>query len=172
MTDTTIVGLRLGRIGYHIAVVAEKDPQALKPWAQVLVVTPILYSAACWMPKLVILTLYLRIFNEKPYRIACYTMIGIITALAVADIIAGATICTPIAFLWDKTIKGGHCINIVQYYRWGTLPNAVTDLFMLILPLPVVWKLHTTKRVKIGLTLTFLTGSVYVYHISIHRTPS
>ena len=139
---------------------AEHNPAALIPWAKVLVVTPIIYSAACCLPKVVILLLYLRIFASSSYRIACYVLLAIVVALAISDVIAGATLCTPISYLWDKTIEGGHCINIPVFYRWGTLPNAITDLFMLILPLPVVWKLHATQRVKIGLTITFLTGSM------------
>lgn len=84
----------------------------------------------------------------------------LVIALAISDIIAGATLCTPISYLWDKIIEGGHCVDIPASYRWGTLPNAITDLFMLMLPLTVVWKLHTTQRVKIGLKRTFLTGSI------------
>lgn len=141
-------------------VVEEYDPDALIPWAKVLVVTPILYSAACCLPKLAILSLYLRIFVTPIYRRACYAMIGIIIALAVSDMITGGTLCTPIAYLWDKTIPGGHCVNIPEFYRWGTLPNAITDLMMLVLPLPIVWRLNTTTRIKVGLTITFLTGSV------------
>ncbi|KAF7917047.1 uncharacterized protein EAE97_012067 [Botrytis byssoidea] len=155
-----LVGVKIGRVGYHMDVVEVKDPAALISWAKVLVVTPIVYSAACCIPKIVILTLYLRIFTQTAYRIACYILITIVVCLAIADIISGATLCTPVAYLWDKTIPGGHCIDIVTFYRWGTLPNAITDVFMLILPLPVVWKLHTSKRVKIGLTITFLTGSI------------
>lgn len=157
---SALIGLKYGRIGYHMNVVARYDPSALVPWAKILVVTPIIYSAACCMPKLVILTLYNRVFVTPGYRIACYTMMGIIVAVALADMITGAAICTPLAYLWDKKIEGGHCINIPAYYRWGPLPNAITDLMMLVLPFPVVWNLNTTTRIKIGLTVTFLTGSV------------
>ena len=159
-TDGT-VGLDLGHIGYHLEVVAETAPYALKPYAQILVVAVILYSLACAFPKLVILTLYLRIFNEKKYRIACYTVMGLVITFALAGIIGGATQCIPLSYLWDKTIQG-HCFDIVQFYRWGTLPNIVVDVIMIILPLPVIWKLHASRQVKFGLTVTFLTGSVYV----------
>lgn len=147
-------------IGYHFAVVVQKNPEALIPWGKILFVTPILYSFACCFPKLVLLSLYLRIFTQKPYRVACYILAGLVIAIAIADVITGFVVCTPIAFMWDKTIPGGHCINIPIFYRWGTLPNAITDFFMLILPLPVVYNLQVPKTVKIGLTLTFLTGSV------------
>ena len=38
--------------------------------------------------------------------------------------------------------------------------NAITDLVMLVLPLPSIWHLNTTRSKKIGLTIVFLTGSI------------
>lgn len=87
-------------------------------------------------------------------------------SLAVADTVAASVMCLPLDYLWDKSIPGGKCINIAAFYRWGSLPNAVSDLFMLVIPLPTVWKLQVERKVKIGLTVTFLTGSVYVYPFS------
>lgn len=103
--------------------------------------------------------LYLRIFNEKKYRNACYAIMGLVILVALADIVATFTECIPISKLWDPSIDG-HCANIGQLYRLGTLPNVVIDLLMLVLPLPVVWKLHVSRQVRIGLTVTFLTGSM------------
>jgi hypothetical protein len=87
-------------------------------------------------------------------------LIGITIALALGNIIAGAAECIPIEYLWDKSIQGGHCFDIVQFYRWGTLPNVVLDFLILLLPLPAVWRLHSSVGVKVGLTATFLTGSM------------
>ncbi|KAL8834224.1 MAG: hypothetical protein Q9170_003855 [Blastenia crenularia] len=39
------------------------------------------------------------------------------------------------------------------------IPNIVTDVAMLILPMPMVWKLHTTKGRKVGLTLHLVFAS-------------
>ncbi|KAI9041022.1 uncharacterized protein KD926_007438 [Aspergillus affinis] len=86
--------------------------------------------------------------------------LSFIITYAVADILAGAFVCWPIAYLWDKSIAGGHCINIPAFYRWGTLPNILIDLQMLILPQPVVWSLQIPKQVKFGLAATLLTGSI------------
>ncbi|KAL4948120.1 hypothetical protein BDW69DRAFT_199121 [Aspergillus filifer] len=161
MNIVSFLALEKGRVGYHLDVVEARYPEAFVTLAKVLVATPIMYSAACAFPRIMLLSLYLRIFTlQKSYRIACYTLIALVVALAVSDILAGAFQCTPIAYLWDKTIKGGHCIDIPQFFRYGTLPNVIIDLLMLVLPQPVVWKLHSPTHVKVGLALTFLTGSV------------
>ena len=155
------MGIRLGRVGYHLDVVEAIYPDAFVPWARVLVATPIIYSAACAFPRIMLLSLYLRILTwQKTYRLACYALMGLVIAYAVADILAAAFECIPIAYIWDKTIPGGRCINIPLFYRWGTLPNAIIDVLMLILPQPIVWKLQAPAHVKVGLAMTFLTGSM------------
>ncbi|GLA16442.1 hypothetical protein AnigIFM62618_003021 [Aspergillus niger] len=156
-----ILSLDIGRVGYHLDVVEVIDPQALVPWAKCLYATPIIYSAGCCFPRVVLLTLYLRICEKnRRYRLACYSLMAFIVVFAIADIMAGAFECWPVAYLWDKTIVGGKCDNIPMFYRWGTLPNVIIDVAMLILPQPVVWKLQVPAQVKYGLAVTFLTGSI------------
>ena len=79
-----------------------------------------------------------------------------------ANVVAGLTICTPLDYLWDKSIARGHCINVAAFYRYAPMPNIFTDLAMLLLPLPLIWRLQTSRSTKIGLTFTFLTGSMCV----------
>ena len=81
--------------------------------------------------------------------------------LAVSCIITDLVQCVPLVSLWDKTING-ECIDLALYFQWGTLPNSIVDLCILLLPIPVIWKLHVSRHVKVGVAATFLTGSVYV----------
>ncbi|KAI9640226.1 hypothetical protein NHQ30_011464 [Ciborinia camelliae] len=160
-TVVALVGISTtGGIGYHITDVATYNPTALITWAKILVIGAITYVASCCIPKMVILSLYLRIFTSKFARLTCYLLIFVVVGLAIADTVAASVMCLPLDYLWDKSIPGGKCINIPALYRWGSLPNAVSDLFILIVPLPTVWKLQVERRVKIGLTITFLTGSI------------
>ena len=68
--------------------------------------------------------------------------------------------CKPIAYSKDRTIAGGTCIDQLAYFRYNTIPNISIDVAMLILPLPLVWKLQTSTTQKLGLTAIFLTGVV------------
>lgn len=42
-----------------------------------------------------------------------------------------------------------------------SVPNIVTDLIMLLLPMPVIWRLKLPTKQKIALTGVFLLGSLY-----------
>ncbi|PLB48302.1 hypothetical protein P170DRAFT_411057 [Aspergillus steynii IBT 23096] len=157
----SLVLINAGLVGYHMDVIAATNPHLLVPWAKCLYATPPVYSAACCFPRVILLTLYLRIVHaQKPYRVACFALITFVVALGVADTLAGAFECWPVAYLWDKSIPDGHCFDIPLFYHWGTLPNVLVDLMMLILPQPVIWYLQVPAQVKFGLAATLLTGSI------------
>lgn len=112
------------------------------------------------LPKISILCLYLRIFVKRGTRIACYVLIGVITANWIAFSIADIFQCTPVAYQWDKSIAHGTCFNDTLFSRASSVPNIITDVVMLVLPIPVLWRLQTSTVRKLGLTVVFFTGSV------------
>jgi len=63
--------------------------------------------------------------------------------------------CRPLAYHWDKSIPGGKCGNIMVGYKYFTIPNLLTDIIMLILPLPAIYKLQGT------FVLTTELGAMY-----------
>ncbi|KAL9046218.1 MAG: hypothetical protein Q9214_000893 [Letrouitia sp. 1 TL-2023] len=64
------------------------------------------------------------------------------------------------AFLWDPTIPGGHCINVQQFLKWMTFPNVLTDIVILVLPVKIAWSLDLPTSQKVALTITFSAGLV------------
>lgn len=135
-------------------------PGNLIVYAKFIIAVPLLYLAAVVFPKLAILAIYLRVFTQPRFRIVCYLLAAVLVANWIGTTVAGLLICRPLRYLWDHSIPGGHCFDINAWFRWASLVNIVTDVVMLILPLPVIWVLHTSKNVKIGLTITFATGSM------------
>lgn len=129
------------------------------PGAEILYAVPFLYNFACFCPRLAILTLYLRVFPTRPERIASYIAIGLTVAYTVGGIVATSQVCHPIEKLWNSTLPG-RCSYAYTWFEYIPLPNLVFDVFMLLIPLPGVWKLQTGLAMKIGLTITFLVGSL------------
>ena len=126
------------------------------------------------LPKLSILFLYLRIFPIKTFRRVTYAIMfvvgvrirhtyvksipTIVQGAAVASCFAAIFQCNPIESQWMPSIPG-KCYNVTLFYRLS-IQNAITDLVMLVLPLPIVWNLHATRSKKIGVTVVFLMGSI------------
>lgn len=135
-------------------------PKELEIWLKLIFAEEFLYLFSATIPKLAILCLYLRIFATRPYRYATYGIAGVMILNYIVDVIIALIMCKPIAFSWDKAIPGGRCGDIMAAYRWISVPNLVTDVAILILPLPMIWGLHAKLSQKIGLTLTFVTASL------------
>lgn len=149
-----------GGVGHHEAALALTDPEKLVLATKFFFVLSLLYLAAVVFPKLAILAIYLRIFVQPRFRTACYILAMLVIANWVGNTVAGLLMCKPLQYFWDHTITGGHCFHIKERRCWASLINIITDVAMLVLPLPIIWKLHTSRSVKIGLTITFATGSV------------
>lgn len=151
--------MKYGGIGLHEARVVQIDPHMMVNWGKFIIIIPLFYFSTVVPPKLAILHLYLSIFTEKRLRNICYATGVVIVCNWVAVIIAGLLSCRPLSYFWTGQ---GVCINIDAWLRWGGFANILTDVVMLILPMPVVWRLHASTRLKLGIFVTFLLGSLYV----------
>ncbi|MCJ1240744.1 hypothetical protein MMC14_008748 [Varicellaria rhodocarpa] len=155
-----IVEVKIAGVGQHEDVLLATNPTAVVHWAKAGYAIEELYCTAVIFPKLSILGFYLRIFTTKLFRITVYIIAGILIVNGIAGVITSLSTCQPFAARWDPSIPGAHCINTPQYWRWISFANIATDVVMLCLPLPAVWRLHVSTAQKYGLTLVFLTGSI------------
>lgn len=148
-------------VGHHLQEVIIFRPYQLAAWAKCIYALDLIYFAAVMLPKLSILSLYLRIFAaNQTARILTQATVLLVTLTWLSFSIASTLECRPMAYRWDRSINGGRCFDIVLFYRLVNVSNIVTDLAILILPMPMIWKLHATRSRKVGVTLCFLAGSV------------
>ncbi|KAL1957329.1 hypothetical protein VTO42DRAFT_6118 [Malbranchea cinnamomea] len=159
----TIVMVTSGGVGHHLTWVLATDPAAFKTFLKLQIPMTIMYAMAVMFPKLAILALYLRIFTKPWHRVSCFTLIGLVSAAGFSVVLTACLQCRPLAFMWNpEGHPGGKCIDVNAFWKWGSFPNIVTDFLMLMLPMPCIWKLQLSIRDKIGLVVTFATGSVGV----------
>jgi len=148
-------------VGYHISYLQETSPEKLIVWGKYLVAIEFLYFGSVNIPKLAILALYRRLFEpRRGTRMMVHLLIGALIGLTISTLIVATVACRPFAANWDFTIPGAVCINKAAFFIWGSVPNIITDIIMLILPIRVIWNLQTTKRLKFGLIATFTVGSL------------
>ncbi|KAJ5728211.1 hypothetical protein N7493_004541 [Penicillium malachiteum] len=144
-----------GGIGYHLQYV-EKTPEKMGLYANEIFDFPFTITPA----KISILLFYVRIFDVPNFRILAWVVGAIVLGHGIGVLFAAIFQCSPIAYTWDTTIVGGSCFDQEAFYRYVSPPNILTDVFLLIMPLPFVWKLHTQLRQKIALTGIFFLGSL------------
>lgn len=150
-------------VGRHTLVVLGEDMSGMKKLEFMglngLLITPITYSIAVATSKGAILQLYLKIFRFGYIRWVCWGVGTVITLHAMAVVFVSIFQCNPISSLW-KDINHTNCINTQLFFGYASVPNVITDVIMLITPMPEIWRLNTSKKMKLGVSITLLTASV------------
>ncbi|KAL8798701.1 MAG: hypothetical protein Q9182_006452 [Xanthomendoza sp. 2 TL-2023] len=116
-----------------------------------------IYWKSC--TKISILLFYIHLFPTKPFRFAAYTLIVVVTLWMIQQLLASLLLCQPISYNWDASVNG-HCGNVAVNCLAGAAVNTFTDILILILPMPIIWRLHVPLRNKIILSLIFGLGSL------------
>lgn len=118
-----------------------------------------IYNLALTITKVAILVQYIRIFPVRHFRCACYAVLCIVIACGAWGVFGNVFICYPIGFLWDKTVKGGRCMNdnVVWFSTAGL--NIFQDVVILFLPIRVIRSLTITRSQKKGLITMFGLGA-------------
>lgn len=125
---------------------------------QILVVLQILYGISLGLVKTSICLFYIKIFFIRPFRIVTWIVMAVIVAWSTMVVLTAFLLCRPLAFNWDPTIPGGKCGNQpATFIAVGAL-NIATDLLVLCLPIPMVWKLQIPRANKIALSGVFGVG--------------
>jgi hypothetical protein len=147
-------------MGKHLAAIQVENPNQLKIYLKLLKALEFVQQVSVAAPKLSILVLYSRIFTTRLQRHTINITAGAIIGTWASAAITAFFICRPFAYSWDKSIQNGRCGDLLDTYKGLCIPNIVTDLIMLILPMPALLKLRVKTSIKIGLIITFLTGSL------------
>ncbi|KAE8421554.1 hypothetical protein BDV36DRAFT_292202 [Aspergillus pseudocaelatus] len=136
-----IVLLKIGGLGYHLEYVMQ-TPEKLVNLQKGLVANQILDFPFTVTPaKISILLFYIRIFSTPKFR-----MIGWFYCPWPRD-----------RGLFRGDIPMFPC---AAFYRYVSPPNILTDVLILVMPMPFVWKLHTRMTQKLALTGVFLLGGL------------
>lgn len=150
--------MKYGGVGRHMDSLYAEDPRLVEQYFKYLLVVSTYYYSTVAIPKLAVLALYGRLWTVNPYRTIITVMASVITLTAVVTGVMCLSMCRPFKANWDQSIPGGRCLDKQVFFTWASLPNIVTDVGMLAMPVPILWKLHASKKVKMGLVLTFATG--------------
>jgi hypothetical protein len=109
--------------------------------------------------KVSILFMYRRIFPTRFISRASNAIGAIVLLWWVAVVLVSLVQCHPIQKAW-VTVMDGQCINTNLYLISNAVPNIVTDIAMLCLPMYEVYRLHMQRMKRIGVAVIFLLGSL------------
>ncbi|KAI7549651.1 hypothetical protein KC331_g3672 [Hortaea werneckii] len=124
-------------------------------------IASILYAPVMMFAKISLLIFYKKLTPARWMQITVWTVGAFVLAYTVATVLALLFACTPLEKNWNITIQNGQCINKGGIYLFTAAVNALTDLIILGIPVPMVFHLQMSRAQKMGLLIMFVVGSLF-----------
>lgn len=152
---TILAVVRTG-VGQHIQYVLPHVQELQK----ITLALALIWTTANTAVKISILHLYITIFRKRSFRYAAYAVMALSAIYCLLNWLLILLTCRPVAFSWDKTIPGGVCSSHEIPYLSSAIVNVLTDVIIVALPMPVLWKLQLPTRKKVALSVIFGLGAL------------
>ncbi|KAH8700958.1 hypothetical protein BGW36DRAFT_338843 [Talaromyces proteolyticus] len=152
-------------LGKHAIDVPQDDLIAVN---KLLLASDLLYILTLFFTKLSVLLMQHRIFDVATHFRRWVLGLGfLVTTWFIAFFFILIFTCVPVQKRWDTDLRG-HCANRVSGSIASSVTNIASDIAIIILPLPHIWRLQLRLSEKVLLTLIFGLG-LFVIFTSIFR---
>ncbi|KAE8418976.1 hypothetical protein BDV36DRAFT_308230 [Aspergillus pseudocaelatus] len=143
-------------LGSHITMIPQKN---LTVYLKIGWSNPLVYTSCIAFIKLSVLALYKRLFSTPRMILAANIVACFVILWALSVCVVGILLCLPVNKFWDPTVPGS-CLDSAQYYYGQQIPNILTDVVLLIMPLKCVWALPISRTQRVLLSGVFVTGGL------------
>lgn len=116
-----------------------------------------------------ILLQYRRVFSTPHMRLACTILISFLAVYGTWTIVSAWANCVPLAKFWDPSVPG-FCFDKKALWFSNSAIHILTDILILIYPMPALRSLQLPRRQRFALMAVFALGGLYV--CSIHPITS
>ncbi|KAI1427424.1 hypothetical protein F5Y12DRAFT_712230 [Xylaria sp. FL1777] len=141
-------------LGKHIT---ELNLEQITILVKDLLISEFAYLGGTGGVKLSMLCLYHRIYTTPTFRRWNYGVMALVVGYVVSFIPLFLTNCIPLSQYWDPK-PTGWCRDTIIGDNATLAVNFVLDVFVLALPLPVLWRLRMSTRDKLTVTALFGFG--------------
>lgn len=116
-----------------------------------------MYFSAATLTRSSILFFYRRIFISKRFTIMVWVVLSMVIGYFISCSIAAVFGCEPVSWFWNRD-QPGHCMDEIMFFKVNGILNLILDLIVLLLPIPMLWRLQMYTKKKIALSLIFSLG--------------
>lgn len=141
-------------MGRHIIYVSEYDRMMVRKGDYIF---SHFYDIALVSVKLSILAFYWRVFIHPVFRYIVIATAVFVSAWGIGITVALGLVCRPLASFWDSNIIG-KCLSIVQFTYFTNISNMITDLWIFLMPVPMIWHMQLQTKKKLMLSTIFCIG--------------
>lgn len=115
--------------------------------------------------KATFLLQYRRIFPLPSFQRICDVFLAFLVVWTLAGLVGGTTICLPLSKNWDPLDPIWGCEKRVWFWTGHGIVHVVTDVFIFMMPLPLLKTLPLPPLHKIILIGVFCLGFLYVLSV-------
>ncbi|KAI8957750.1 hypothetical protein F5Y11DRAFT_338465 [Daldinia sp. FL1419] len=147
-------------LGKHFEAYTSKED--VTELLKLLYFSQIVFDLGITFAKSSVLLFYYRVFSSRSrnFKIAYGITFGLVLAFILFKLPAQIVACVPPEKYWHPEMDG-KCENDYTNFGLllaGLLLDVITDLMILLLPMPILWRLQMSKKKTLGLILAFATG--------------
>lgn len=135
------------------------DPTQIKVMMKVSLAAFFIWDMAITFPKISVLFFYTRVFGSagREFRYALWIAFGLVLAWLFAMCFVTIFTCNPPSKWWNPDGPGA-CMAPSTPWLAAIIPQTIIDLYVLILPLPMLWKLQLKPKRKFWVSCVFVCG--------------
>ncbi|KAK8004472.1 hypothetical protein PG989_004191 [Apiospora arundinis] len=133
-------------------------PEDLMISLQLVFAEGLLYNISLMAIKIALVSQYFRLISGTKYRIPCLVLAALLIIWCLGMISIVIFGCYPVQSAWDFTIADRDCTTASHGIVIG-IGNIITDFILILLPVPIIWKLKITTGQKLVIICIFSIGS-------------
>ncbi|KAJ4362601.1 hypothetical protein N0V95_001406 [Ascochyta clinopodiicola] len=141
-------------MGRHVIYVSEYDKMMVRKGDFVF---SHFYDLALVSVKLGILAFYWRIFIHPIFRKIILATAAFVVAWGIGITVTLFLVCRPLNAYWDRTVNGT-CLTIVTFTYFTNISNLISDIWIFLMPVPMIWHLQLQTKKKLLISLIFCVG--------------
>ncbi|EPS45369.1 hypothetical protein H072_623 [Dactylellina haptotyla CBS 200.50] len=145
-------------VGIHIWDLPQDRVKMVRIWS---FATQLTFTWAVSLTKVSILLFYFRFCTTRSFKVSIWITLVFIVAWTITWTFLIIFQCVPVSAYWRLPRSGDKCITLQnELHLLHGSTNLITDVLVLLLPIPTVWRLQMPTRQKITLVGVFTLGIV------------
>lgn len=130
-------------------------------------IATLLYVVLIALIKVAILLEWTEIFvtdkKRSYFAWACWITSGVISTLSIILFIMSLANCSPFERNWNPLLPNSFCrFAVPEFGLASAITNLILDVIPLLLAQKVIWSLRLSWQKKLGVSVIFLIGIMYV----------
>ncbi|KAK1503512.1 integral membrane protein [Colletotrichum tamarilloi] len=165
LNSTVLIKLHFGE-GFHIWEITAGNFTELQKW---LYISSLLYSPAAFFTKTALLLLTVRVFSvDRNVARTLHALLAFFLLCYIPAQVAKTLVCIPVQAFWDTNVVNFKCIDQTKLFLYDGSISIVSDLVILVVPIPLTWALRVSLARKVKVVALLGAGGV-AFAVTVYR---